>query len=92
MQHLVPLSTPTVPSRLPPRASFPPQRSLRSVRDEYDSTQQSLFELQSRMESLVGSRQQEAELAAEELERVGNSTVVVVPVVLLLLVVVQWII
>ncbi|GFR41759.1 hypothetical protein Agub_g2515 [Astrephomene gubernaculifera] len=46
------------------------QRSLRSVRDEYESTQQSLFELQSRLESLAGSRQQEAELATEELERV----------------------
>ncbi len=50
------------------------------MRDEYDSTQQSLFELQSRMESLVGSRQQEAELAAEELERVGKGTASVVVV------------
>ncbi|EFJ47697.1 hypothetical protein VOLCADRAFT_117799 [Volvox carteri f. nagariensis] len=46
------------------------QRSLRAVREEYEATQQSLFELQSRMESLAGSRQQEAELASEELDRV----------------------
>ncbi|PNW84168.1 hypothetical protein CHLRE_04g223900v5 [Chlamydomonas reinhardtii] len=48
------------------------QRSLRSVKDEYESTQHSLFELQSRMESMAGSRQQEAELATEELERVAK--------------------
>ncbi|KAG2488575.1 hypothetical protein HYH03_012894 [Edaphochlamys debaryana] len=46
------------------------QRSLKSVKDEYESTQQSLFELQSRLENLSGSRQQEEALAAEELERV----------------------
>ncbi|GIL61751.1 hypothetical protein Vafri_16139, partial [Volvox africanus] len=46
------------------------QRSLRSVKEEYEATQQSLFELQSRLENLAGSRQQEAELASEELERV----------------------
>ncbi|KAG2452146.1 hypothetical protein HYH02_003178 [Chlamydomonas schloesseri] len=48
------------------------QRSLRAVKDEYESTQHSLFELQSRMESMAGSRQQEAELATEELERVAK--------------------
>ncbi|KAG2425069.1 hypothetical protein HXX76_013978 [Chlamydomonas incerta] len=48
------------------------QRSLKSVKDEYESTQHSLFELQSRMESVAGSRQQEAELATEELERVAK--------------------
>ncbi|GLC42313.1 hypothetical protein PLESTB_000660600 [Pleodorina starrii] len=46
------------------------QRSLRSVKEEYEVTQHSLFELQSRLENLAGSRQQEAELATEELDRV----------------------
>ena len=59
-------STALLPS-LPPRPPPPPlQASLKSLRDDYEKAQSSLFEVVSRQEVEVGSRQAHSEVVREQ--------------------------